>query len=78
MDEHEVTVRNRIIESVFAKRNAAGDGPQESYAGHLKIWESEGGNDKPRYIILSGAFTVPHVVNNAVLLTHLQTLPMDP
>ena len=56
MADHEAAVRNRINESVFAKRNATGEGPQESYAGHLKIWESEGGNDKPRYIILSSMY----------------------
>ncbi|EJD03708.1 uncharacterized protein FOMMEDRAFT_82797 [Fomitiporia mediterranea MF3/22] len=39
MDDFELLLRNRIIESVFNKRNAAGEGPQEFYAGHLKIWE---------------------------------------
>ncbi|KAH8119946.1 exocyst complex component Sec3-domain-containing protein [Phellopilus nigrolimitatus] len=53
MSDHESAVKNRIIESVFTKRNAAGDGAEETYIAHLKIWEIEGGNDKPRYIILS-------------------------
>lgn len=48
-------VRKRIVSSVFSKRNATG-GSSESYVAHLKIWEIEGGNDKPRYIILAGVF----------------------
>ncbi|KZT30718.1 hypothetical protein NEOLEDRAFT_1126325 [Neolentinus lepideus HHB14362 ss-1] len=47
-------VRERIISSVFARRNAAGTGPEESYTGHLRILEdAEDGSKKPRYIILS-------------------------
>ncbi|TFK56552.1 hypothetical protein OE88DRAFT_1649908 [Heliocybe sulcata] len=53
MADHDV-VRERIISSVFARRNAAGTGPEESYAGHLRILEdAEDGSRKPRYIILS-------------------------
>ncbi|THH10168.1 hypothetical protein EW145_g1521 [Phellinidium pouzarii] len=48
-------VKSRIIDSVFNKRNAASNGPGESYISHLKIWEIESGIDKPRYIILAGA-----------------------
>lgn len=47
------SVRQRIIDSVFSRRNAAGH--HETYAGHLKIWEDapEGGDRKPRYVLLS-------------------------
>ncbi|KAG9314221.1 exocyst complex component Sec3-domain-containing protein [Chiua virens] len=46
--------RQRIIASVFDKRNAAVD-VQESYVAHLKIWEDsgEGQGRKPRYILIS-------------------------
>ncbi|KAE9408272.1 hypothetical protein BT96DRAFT_914199 [Gymnopus androsaceus JB14] len=49
--------KNRIIESVFSRRNAAGS-LEESYVSHVKIWEDagpEGGGRKPRYILLSQA-----------------------
>lgn len=49
--------KNRIIESVFSRRNAAGS-LEESYVSHVKIWEDagpEGGGRKPRYILLSRA-----------------------
>ncbi|KII93765.1 hypothetical protein PLICRDRAFT_152811 [Plicaturopsis crispa FD-325 SS-3] len=49
------SVRQRIIASVFSKRNAAGE-YDESYVAHVKIWEdagTEGGGNKPRYILLS-------------------------
>lgn len=42
------SVKDRIITSVFEKRT------DERYVAHLKIWEIENGNDKPRYIILAG------------------------
>ncbi|CAL1695070.1 unnamed protein product [Somion occarium] len=49
--------RQRIISSVFSKRNAAG-GLEETYVNHIKIWEEavpqEGGR-KPRFILLSQA-----------------------
>lgn len=44
-------VRQRIVSSVFNRRNAAGQ--QETYVGHLKIWEDAEDGMKPRYIILS-------------------------
>lgn len=45
-------IRQRIISSVFSKRNASG--VDESYVGHIKIWEdAEDGKEKPRYIILA-------------------------
>ena len=43
-------VKERIKSSVFEKR--AG----EHYVAHLKIWEIENGNDKPRFIILAGNY----------------------
>ncbi|GJE97072.1 exocyst complex component Sec3-domain-containing protein [Phanerochaete sordida] len=46
-------VRQRIIESVFARLNAQGH--QETYVSHVKIWEDapdEGGN-KSRYILIA-------------------------
>lgn len=47
--------RQRIIASVFSRRNAA-DELEETYVSHVKIWEDagpEGGGRKPRYILLS-------------------------
>ena len=70
MADYEDT-RRRIISSVFTRRNASNN-TDENYIAHLRISEIEGGVDKLRYIILSGAFMVPCVVNNAVLLTLLQ------
>ncbi|OCB87846.1 hypothetical protein A7U60_g4980 [Sanghuangporus baumii] len=53
----EGVVRKKIIDSVFNKRNASGEGPLEYYVGHLKIWEVEqvggGASEKARYIILA-------------------------
>jgi hypothetical protein len=49
-------VRQRIISSVFSRRNAAG-GLDETYVAHVKIWEDTGPgpqDKKPRYILLSG------------------------
>ncbi|PFH54821.1 hypothetical protein AMATHDRAFT_353 [Amanita thiersii Skay4041] len=47
--------RQRIIASVFSRRNAHGS-LEESYVSHVKIWEDvEGGGKKPRYILLSQA-----------------------
>jgi exocyst complex component 1 len=45
--------RQKIISSVFDKRNAAGS--DETYITHVKIWEEEGqsGGRKARYILLS-------------------------
>ncbi|KAF8973564.1 exocyst complex component Sec3-domain-containing protein [Flammula alnicola] len=47
--------RQRIISSVFSRRNAEGN-LEETYVSHVKIWEdagTEGGGRKPRYILLS-------------------------
>ncbi|KAH0838173.1 exocyst complex component SEC3 N-terminal PIP2 binding PH-domain-containing protein [Lanmaoa asiatica] len=46
--------RQRIIASVFDKRNAGAD-VLESYVAHIKIWEDagEGQGRKPRYILIS-------------------------
>lgn len=52
------SVRQRIIASVFSRRNAAGT-LEETYVSHVKIWEDagpEGGARKPRYILLSRMF----------------------
>ncbi|KAJ4485946.1 exocyst complex component Sec3-domain-containing protein [Lentinula aciculospora] len=49
--------KQRIIDSVFSRRNAAGS-LEETYVSHVKIWEDagpEGGGRKPRYILLSQA-----------------------
>ncbi|KAI5124152.1 hypothetical protein M0805_000962 [Coniferiporia weirii] len=54
MSDHEAAVKSRLIDSVFNKRNAAGNGTGETYVAHLKIWEIESGIDKPRYIVLAG------------------------
>ncbi|KAJ6509372.1 exocyst complex component Sec3-domain-containing protein [Mycena vitilis] len=48
---------NKIIASVFSRRNASGV-LEETYVSHVKIWEDagpEGGGRKPRYILLSQA-----------------------
>lgn len=48
-------VRQRIIESVFLKRNATTN-LEETYVAHVKIWEDaapDTGARKPRYILLS-------------------------
>jgi hypothetical protein len=46
--------RQKIITSVFSRRNAAGN-LEETYVSHVKIWEDTGteGGRKPRYILLS-------------------------
>ena len=54
MDEHERD-RQKIIDSVINKRNAANPGADEQYVSHLKILEPEGDAVKPRHIILTGA-----------------------
>lgn len=53
--------RQNIINSVFSRRNAAGN-LEESYVSHVKIWEdagTEAGGRKPRYILLSRMSTFP-------------------
>lgn len=48
-------VRERIISSVFSRRNANGT-VEESYVSHVKVWEDSGVEAegmKPRYILLS-------------------------
>lgn len=52
--------RQRIITSVFSRRNAEGN-LEETYIAHIKIWEEggpEAGGRKPRYILLSRTFQV--------------------
>ena len=44
--------RQRIISSVFSRRNAQGV-LEEAYVSHLKIWEDADGSKKLRYILLS-------------------------
>lgn len=53
MSDHDHT-KQRIIASVFDKRNS-GAAIQETYVGHIKIWEDAGEDSgkKPRYILLS-------------------------
>ena len=52
------STRERIIQSVFSKRNASGN-LEESYVAHIKIWEdADAGARKPRYILLSRRSTV--------------------
>ncbi|KAG2159680.1 exocyst complex component Sec3-domain-containing protein [Suillus bovinus] len=53
MSDHDHT-KQRIIASVFDKRNSGAD-IQETYIGHIKIWEDAGEDSgkKPRYILLS-------------------------
>ncbi|KAF9029225.1 hypothetical protein BDZ89DRAFT_1133128 [Hymenopellis radicata] len=48
--------RPKIIESVFSRRNAAGE-LEETYVSHVKIWEeAENNTRKPRYILLSQGY----------------------
>ncbi|KAJ7275209.1 exocyst complex component sec3 subunit [Mycena haematopus] len=52
-----MSVADKIIASVFSRRNASGV-LEETYISHVKIWEDagpEGGGRKPRYILLSQA-----------------------
>ena len=44
--------RERIIASVFSRRNASGR-LEESYVSHVKVWEEAEGGRKPRYILLA-------------------------
>ncbi|KAF4623518.1 hypothetical protein D9613_002135 [Agrocybe pediades] len=46
--------RQRIIASVFSRRNAAGN-LEETYVAHIKIWEDGPDGRKPRYLLLSQA-----------------------
>lgn len=49
------SVRQRIISSVFSRRNATG-GAEEVYVAHVKVFEDaaeDDGGRKPRYIIIS-------------------------
>ncbi|KAJ7169718.1 exocyst complex component sec3 subunit [Mycena filopes] len=51
------SVAEKIITSVFSRRNASGV-LEEAYVSHVKIWEDagpEGGGKKPRFILLSQA-----------------------
>ena len=58
-------VKQRIIASVFSKPGPSGV-PEETYKGHVKIWEDAGvsaqsvddSGRKPRFIILSSEFTM--------------------
>ena len=58
--------RQRIIASVFDKRNATAD-VHESYVAHVKIWEDSGDGKKPRYIIISRTCT-PHCTPHHLIL----------
>ncbi|KAK2461629.1 hypothetical protein APHAL10511_006092 [Amanita phalloides] len=49
-----VDERQRIITSVFSRRNAQGV-LEETYVSHVKIWEESDGGKKLRYILLSQA-----------------------
>ncbi|KAH7930560.1 hypothetical protein BV22DRAFT_1101736 [Leucogyrophana mollusca] len=63
-------IRQRIIASVFEKRNAAGV-IAESYVAHIKIWEdAEGPGKKPRYILLAQASDGSGLVHKSKLNTN--------
>jgi hypothetical protein len=49
--------KRKIISSVFSRRNGAGQ-LDETYVGHLKIWDGGTVGDKARYILLSGEFAL--------------------
>ncbi|TFK77261.1 hypothetical protein BDN72DRAFT_784249 [Pluteus cervinus] len=64
--------RQRIIASVFSRRNAAGE-LEETYVSHIKIWEDagpEGGGRKPRYILLSQASNGSGFIHKSKLNTN--------
>jgi hypothetical protein len=62
-------VRQRIISTVFSRRNASG-GLDETYVAHVKIWEDTGPGPqdrKPRYILLSGRqIRLDHVLESRI------------
>ncbi|KAH7885936.1 exocyst complex component Sec3-domain-containing protein [Phlebopus sp. FC_14] len=64
-------IRQRIITSVFDKRNA-GTAILESYVAHIKIWEDagEGQGKKPRYILLSRASDNTGLIHKSKLNTN--------
>lgn len=72
MTDNNDHTRQRIISSVFDKRNA-GSTVQESYVAHIKIWEDadDGQGKKPRYILLSSASTATSPV--LILLMHTRS-----
>ncbi|KAJ3771437.1 exocyst complex component Sec3-domain-containing protein [Lentinula raphanica] len=64
--------KQRIIDSVFSRRNAAGS-LEETYVSHVKIWEDagpEGGGKKPRYILLSQASNGSGFIHKSKLNTN--------
>ncbi|KAF8832200.1 hypothetical protein HHX47_DHR1001902 [Lentinula edodes] len=64
--------KQRIIDSVFSRRNAAGS-LEETYVSHVKIWEDagpEGGGRKPRYILLSQASNGTGFIHKSKLNTN--------
>ncbi|THV06009.1 exocyst complex component sec3 subunit [Dendrothele bispora CBS 962.96] len=64
--------RQKIIESVFSRRNAAGN-LEETYIAHIKIWEDagpEGGGRKPRYILLSQSHNGSGFIHKSKLNTN--------
>ncbi|KDQ30968.1 hypothetical protein PLEOSDRAFT_1036431 [Pleurotus ostreatus PC15] len=68
----QISVRDRIISSVFSRRNAMGS-LEETYVGHVKIWEDagpEGGGRKPRYILLSQASNGSGFIHKSKLNTN--------
>ncbi|EIN14056.1 hypothetical protein PUNSTDRAFT_110196 [Punctularia strigosozonata HHB-11173 SS5] len=63
------TIRQRIISSVFSKRNAGG--VSEDYVAHLKIWEeTEDGSSKPRFILLAQTAEGSGVLHKSKLNTN--------
>ncbi|KAG5636373.1 hypothetical protein H0H81_008291 [Sphagnurus paluster] len=64
--------REKIIASVFSRRNATGN-LEETYVSHVKIWEDagpEGGGRKPRYILLSQASNGSGFIHKSKLNTN--------
>ncbi|KAK7468715.1 hypothetical protein VKT23_003218 [Stygiomarasmius scandens] len=64
--------RQKIIESVFSRRNAAGN-LEETYISHVKIWEDagpEGGGRKPRFILLSQSHNGSGFIHKSKLNTN--------
>ncbi|GLB35990.1 putative exocyst complex component SEC3 N-terminal PIP2 binding PH [Lyophyllum shimeji] len=64
--------RQKIIASVFSRRNATGN-LEEAYVSHVKIWEDagpEGGGKKPRYILLSQASNGSGFIHKSKLNTN--------
>ncbi|KAF7967554.1 hypothetical protein HWV62_33929 [Athelia sp. TMB] len=63
------SIRQRIIASVFTRQSANGT-PEDTYVGHIKIREDDGGGMKARYILLSLSNSGVGVIHKSKLNTN--------